>query len=146
MTCEFFSELIKGKCPPKPLSIDTTEIEIEKNPFAVKSVSPEKNSTSVFKITSTATPVIEDEPLLLEGPPNVPKEIVKETMAQTDALIRRVMKMTSPDDPAITSVITSDDDLQLANFLSLSLSNHSVVCSSIGGLWQKFLSRRKAKW
>ena len=58
----------------------------------------------------------------LEGPPNVPKEIVKETMAQTDALIRRVMKMTSPDDPAITSVITSEDDLQLANFLSLSLS------------------------
>ena len=66
LTCEFFSELIRGKCPPKPLSIDiTTEIEIEKNPFAVKSVSPEKNSTSVFKITSTATPVIEDESLLL---------------------------------------------------------------------------------
>merc|ERR1719433_36806 len=64
------------------------------------------------------------EPMAIsEGPPNVPREIVIETLAQTDALIRRIMKCTSPDDPQLKDVINSKEDLQLANFLSKSLNS-----------------------
>ena len=68
--------------------------------------------------------VIPREPMVIsEGPPNVPREIVIETLAQTDALIRRIMKCTSPDDPQLKDVINSEEDLQLANFLSKSLNS-----------------------
>ena len=61
-------------------------------------------------------------------------------MAQTDALIRRVMKCTSPDDPNVGDVICNDDDLQLALFISKSLTkaimcyNHQQACSVISTL------------
>ena len=87
LTCGFFGSLILGLAPPKP------PIVIESRKMSLK----------------------EDEPPPpLQGPPNVPKEVVQETMAQTDALIRRVMMCTSPDDPNVGDVICNDDDLHLA--------------------------------
>lgn len=44
-------------------------------------------------------------------------------MAQTNAMIKRVMKCTSPEDPNVRDIITSSDDLQLALFISKSLTS-----------------------
>ena len=74
------------------------------------------------------------------------QEVVQETMAQTDALIRRVMKCTSPDDPNVGDVICNDDDLQLALFISKSLTkaimcyNHQQACSVISTSKNEFSS------
>jgi len=51
-------------------------------------------------------------------------------MAQTDALIRRVMMCTSPDDPNVGDVICNDDDLHLALFISKSLTKAITIYNS----------------
>ena len=193
ITCGFFSTLIRGEVPPKPIPDASIDIvpKIDKNPFAKANSSPIKynNGTSpmvqvitegplklpretmavseagppplnavlprepprvVFSetgsspnITTTTNVLVPRESIVVskagpsptnlvphqepmaisEGPPNVPREIVIETLAQTDALIRRIMKCTSPDDPQLKDVINSKEDLQLANFLSKSLNS-----------------------
>lgn len=99
MSCGFFSSLILGLAPSKP----------------------QDSSSRKMSLVSNSPPPAQQS-LIAEGPPNVPEEVVKETMAQTDAMIRRVMKCTSPDDPNVRDVITNSDDLELALFISRSLT------------------------
>jgi hypothetical protein len=70
---------------------ETVEPEVIKNPFALQQQPQEPRAASISRMEA-------------EGPPNVPKDIVMETMAQTDAMIKRVMKCTSPDDPNVKEV------------------------------------------
>ena len=129
--------------------------KIEKNPFA-KSISPDKGinnanndckatikplpqvvkpaaAQSLFSVEIREEVKVEEDEELLEGPPNVPKEIVKTCLAQTDALIRRVMKCQNQDDPLIQDIIMDEEDFQLANFISKTLNSaisHFSRCQS----------------
>lgn len=105
ITCGFFSSLIQGLAPPKRVSSENTS---------------SRKASLITSSSSTSSILLMDE---LEGPPNVPKEVIEETMAQTNAMIKRVMKCTSPDDPNVRDIITSSDDLQLALFISKSLTS-----------------------
>ena len=101
LTCSFFSSLIKGLIPPKATHTSTPAEE--------------------KKMDQSESETIDEKPKV-EGPPNVPQEVVNETMSLTNALVSRVMKCTSPDDPAVQNVITGSDDLALALFISKTLS------------------------
>ena len=155
ITCGFFSTLIRGQVPAKKPSMNDIIPKIEKNPFA-KSISPDKginNANTDCKATIKPLPqtvkpaaqslfsveireevkIEEVDEELLEGPPNVPKEIVKTCLAQTDALIRRVMKCQNQDDPLIQDIIMDEEDFQLANFISKTLNSaisHFSRCQS----------------
>jgi len=109
LTCGFFGSLILGLAPPKPPVI------MESRKMSFKEDEP---------------PPLPQPPQPHQGPPNVPKEVVQETMAQTDALIRRVMMCTSPDDPNVGDVICNDDDLHLALFISKSLTKAITIYNS----------------
>ena len=109
LSCGFFGSLILGLAPPKPSNPEQTV----------------SRKASLKEEVTSALPPAPVEPF--PGPPNVPKEVVEETMAQTDALIKRVMKCTSPDDSIVRDIIKNDDDLQLAIFISRSLTN-AITC------------------
>ena len=101
LSCGFFSSLIRGLVPPKAV------------PTSVNADTDKKANDNEFVVANSAA---------VEGPPNVPQQVVNETMAKTNAMVARLMKCTSPEDPAIQHVITSKDDLELAIFMSKALS------------------------
>ena len=124
LTCGFFGSLILGLAPPKPPVIMESRKMSFKEVGAYIYIFFCQIAMGQFQIQSfdiffsiffqDEPPPLPQPPQPHQGPPNVPKEVVQETMAQTDALIRRVMMCTSPDDPNVGDVICNDDDLHLA--------------------------------
>ena len=100
LSCGFFSSLIRGLVPPKTIPTNVAD--------------DKKANDNEFVMAAATT--------ALEGPASVPQQVVNETMAKTNAMVARLMKCTSPEDPAIQNVITSKDDLELAIFMSKALS------------------------
>ena len=115
LTCLFFSSLIKGLIPPRTVTMNCNG--------AAAGTENEKKMDLSNQSIELEQEAVEQKPMIVqEGPPNVSQEVVKETMGLTHALLSRVMKCASPDDPSVQHVITGNEDLALALFISKTLS------------------------